>query len=125
MKSIIKYTFFVSGIIVILVFIINIVFSLTNPDFSAEYLVSSGKSNEKSFTEYINQEGKVIVKSQYSYFKEIDEAGIVFTKIKRYKENNFLILGYNTGQNKLFEFDISGNLITQKTIERGNVRFYD
>lgn len=125
MKSFIKYVFLASGIIVIIVFLFNIILSLTNPDFSVKYLESSNNKTKKSFTEYINQPGKVPIKSKYSYFKEIDDPGIVFTKIKKYKDDKFLVLGYNSGQNTLFEFDISGNIISQKNIERGNVRFFD
>ncbi|TGG88753.1 hypothetical protein [Geotoga petraea] len=125
MKKIVKYIFLSSGLIVVFVFVLNIILALTGPDSNLEYLVTSGNANGTSFNEYINQEGTVPIKSKYSYFTEIDEPGVVFTKIIKFKDDKYFILGYNAGENILFETDISGNVLSKRVIEKGNVRFYD
>lgn len=125
MKKIVKYIFLSSGLIVVFVFILNIFLALTGPDSNLEYLVTSGNAYDISFNEYISQEGIVPIKSKYSYFTEVNEPGVVFTKIIKFKEDKYLILGYNSGENILFETDISGNILSKRIIEKGNVRFYD
>ena len=125
MKNLTKYIFLASGIIVILAFVLNITLALSGSDPNLEYLESSGNVDDVSFNEYISQEGLVPIKSKYSYFKEIEEPGIVLTKIIPFKEDKYLILGYNSGENVIFEVDISGNVLSKRIIERGNVRFYD
>jgi hypothetical protein len=125
MKKIMQYIFLSTGFLIIFAFVLNTILSLAGPDSNLEYLISNGNENKTSFNEYISQEGTVPIKSKYSYFTKIDEPGIVFTKIIEYKKDKYLILGYNSGENVLFEIDVSGKILTRKIIEKGNVRFYD
>lgn len=55
----------------------------------------------------------------------LDEKDMVFTKIHKISDDEYMILGYRNGENHIYFIEKSGEIINKFFIESGNTRFYD
>lgn len=99
-------------------------YKIQNNTSDIEYSMSL-KKDPVDFLDYISSKETLKVESGTYFFKVLDEKDMVFTKIHKISDDEYMILGYRNGENHIYFIEKSGEIINKFFIESGNTRFYD
>lgn len=110
-----------------LTFIVSTILLFSKKDVSIAYLTTNSEYEKTPFLEYISsdEKAKLIQNAGDFFFHQIDEKNIVFKKIKKIGNNEYVLLVEIKDQYYVYFINNNGEIKNKVFIDSGNVRLND